>query len=52
MMDVEITGMPDPEVKWFKDDVPIGHDNPRYRLQRMGNCYQLAIDSSKWGQFE
>lgn len=46
IMDVEVTGLPEPEVKWFKDDVLI-QNHPRYKLQQIGNCYKLIIEQSK-----
>lgn len=46
-MDVEITGLPEPETKWFKDDLPIASNHPRYKLQQIGNCHQLVIENSK-----
>lgn len=47
VMDVEITGLPEPHVKWFKDQCPISADHPRYKLQQLGNCHKLIIDSSE-----
>lgn len=48
IMDVEITGMPEPIVQWLKDDVPVSMDHPRYHLQKIGNCHKLIIENSKW----
>lgn len=45
-MDVEVTGLPEPEVKWFKDDILI-QNHPRYKLQQIENCYKLIIDQSE-----
>lgn len=47
-MDVEITGLPEPEVKWSKDDNPISNNHPRYHLQQNGNCHKLIIDNSTY----
>lgn len=46
-MDVEISGIPEPEIKWSKDDVAITNNHPRYRVSKEGNCYKLVIDKSK-----
>lgn len=43
-MDVEITGLPEPAVSWFKDEVPI-INHPRYKLQQLGNCHKLIIEN-------
>ena len=41
-MEVEITGTPDPEVTWYKDDEPL--IEPEYRMKQQGNSYYLLID--------
>ena len=47
VMDVEITGLPEPQIQWFKDDVPISPNHPRYKLQKNGNCHQLIIENGE-----
>lgn len=42
VMEVEITGTPDPEVTWYKDDEPL--IEPEYHMKRQGNSYYLLID--------
>lgn len=44
IMEVEITGIPDPTVSWYKNDVPISERPPELRIIHQGNCYTLIID--------
>lgn len=44
IMEVEITGIPDPTVNWYKNDVPINERPPELRIIQQGNCYTLVID--------
>lgn len=45
ILDVECTGLPEPTVSWFKDDMPFNpQDTNNYRLFQQGNCYKLIIE--------
>lgn len=45
-MDVEITGMPEPTISWFKDDRPIEQMmTTEYRLTQVGNCFKLIMEN-------
>lgn len=44
IMEVEITGIPEPTVSWYKNDVPINEQLPKLRIIQQGNCYTLLID--------
>lgn len=48
VMDVEITGLPEPQVKWLKDDYEVTAQHPRYKLQQVGNCHKLIIENSEY----
>ncbi|XP_019884311.1 titin isoform X6 [Camponotus floridanus] len=47
IMEVEITGIPEPTVGWYKNDVPINERPPELRITQQGNCYTLFIDKVK-----
>ncbi|CAL1681894.1 unnamed protein product [Lasius platythorax] len=47
VMEVEITGIPEPTVNWYKNDVPINERPPELRIIQQGNCYILLIDKVK-----
>ena len=48
LMDVEITGTPEPKVSWFKDDIPVEQSMvSEYSLQQVGISYKLIIDDGK-----
>lgn len=44
VMEVEITGIPEPTVGWYKNDVPINERPPELRIIQQGNCYTLLIN--------
>lgn len=47
-MDVEVTGIPTPEVTWFKDDKPIQEVlKNNFKLSTQGNSYSLLIEKGK-----
>ncbi|XP_012286354.1 titin [Orussus abietinus] len=46
IMEVEITGTPEPTVSWYKDDLPLKEQPPRIRIKQQGNCYLLIIDKA------
>lgn len=48
LMEVEITGTPEPTVTWYKDDVLIKEQPPALRIRQEGNCYILQIDKGKY----
>ncbi|XP_043502049.1 muscle M-line assembly protein unc-89 isoform X6 [Polistes fuscatus] len=47
LMEVEITGTPEPTVTWYKDDIPIKEQPPTLRIRQQGNCYILQIDKAE-----
>ena len=48
IMDVEVTGTPDPTVTWMKDDKPIKEAlTGSFRIQQIGICHKLILDSAK-----
>ncbi|XP_014601997.1 PREDICTED: uncharacterized protein LOC106785786 isoform X2 [Polistes canadensis] len=47
LMEVEITGTPEPTVNWYKDDIPIKEQPPTLRIRQQGNCYILQIDKAE-----
>ena len=47
VMEVEITGTPDPEVTWWKDDEPLMQSEYRMKMKRQGNSYYLLIDKGE-----
>ncbi|XP_012542170.2 titin isoform X3 [Monomorium pharaonis] len=46
IMEVEITGIPEPTVSWYKNDVLI-NKQPQLRIIQQGNCYTLLIDKAE-----
>uniref|UniRef100_A0A1B0CIV6 Ig-like domain-containing protein n=2 Tax=Lutzomyia longipalpis TaxID=7200 RepID=A0A1B0CIV6_LUTLO len=47
IMDVEITGLPEPTVTWYKDDLPLNEASlSQHKVQKMGNCYKLIIEKA------
>ncbi|KAL0100113.1 hypothetical protein PUN28_019517 [Cardiocondyla obscurior] len=47
IMEVEITGIPEPTVNWYKNDISINEQPPKLRIIQQGNCYTLVIDKAK-----
>lgn len=48
IMEVEVTGLPEPTVTWLKDDKPIKDaELSEHRLLAQGNCYRLIIERGK-----
>ncbi|XP_039306302.1 uncharacterized protein LOC105193639 isoform X2 [Solenopsis invicta] len=47
IMEVEITGIPDPIVNWYKNDVPINEQPQKLRIIQQGNCHTLIIEKAK-----
>ncbi|RZC41074.1 I-set and/or Spectrin domain containing protein, partial [Asbolus verrucosus] len=48
VMEVEVTGTPDPVVTWYKDGVPIAEalrDN--YKIRTMGNSHTVTIEKAE-----
>lgn len=44
-MDVEITGTPEPEVTWLKDNRPLNEImTSQYKLKKQGICHTLVIE--------
>lgn len=44
-MDVEVSGVPDVVVSWYKDDKPIENANiSSHKIQRSGSCHNLIIE--------
>lgn len=49
IMEVEITGTPEPTVSWHKDDQPLENIlKESYRTKTQGNCHTLIIDKGKY----
>lgn len=45
IMEVEVTGLPEPTVSWLKDDKPIKEAGlSEHRLLAQGNSYKLIIE--------
>lgn len=45
IMDVECSGIPQPEVTWFKDDRPLHEANvTMHKITSSGNCHTLTIE--------
>lgn len=48
VLEVEVTGMPDPTVDWFKDDKPLGESGvSEHSLRNFGNTHTLVIEKGK-----
>lgn len=48
IMDVEITGTPEPQVTWFKDDRPLDKNlTSEYRIVQLGLCHKLILENGK-----
>lgn len=48
IMDVEITGMPEPQVTWYKDDRLLDKNmTSEYRIVQLGICHKLIIDNGR-----
>lgn len=52
IMEVEITGIPEPTVTWYKNDMPINKRPPELKIIQQGNCYTLVIDKGEFPQSE
>ena len=45
-MDVEITGTPEPQVSWFKDERPLDKfSTSEYRITQLGICHKLILEN-------
>jgi titin len=46
IMDVEITGTPEPTISWFKDGRPLEEMlSTEFRLSQVGICYKLIMEN-------
>lgn len=44
-MDIEVSGVPDVVVSWYKDNKPIESANiSSHKIQSSGNCHNLIIE--------
>lgn len=47
-MEVEVTGLPEPTVTWFKDEKPLNEAGlSEHRLLSLGNSHKLIIEKGK-----
>lgn len=44
VMEVEVTGLPDPTISWFKDGQPLATEPNNLTLKSQGNCHTLIIE--------
>lgn len=45
IMDVEVSGIPQPTVTWYKDDNPLLESNvSSHKITSSGNCHTLTIE--------
>uniref|UniRef100_A0A1A9W7E8 Ig-like domain-containing protein n=1 Tax=Glossina brevipalpis TaxID=37001 RepID=A0A1A9W7E8_9MUSC len=50
IMEVEVTGLPEPTVTWMKDEKPLSEANlSTHRLLNQGNSYKLIIEKGQIG---
>lgn len=48
MLEVEVTGMPDPAIEWFKDDKPLEQAGiSEHSIRNFGNTHTLIIEKGK-----
>lgn len=45
LMDVEVSGTPDPTVTWYKNNQLL--DSTEYKVKKSGNNYTLVIEKGK-----
>lgn len=46
IMDVEITGTPEPQITWYKDDRLLDQTKSNdFKFVQVGNCYKLIFDN-------
>lgn len=46
IMDVEITGTPEPQVTWYKDDRLLDQTKSNeFKFAQVGNCYKLIFEN-------
>lgn len=46
-MEIEVTGTPEPDVKWYKDGVEIPLSSSMYIIRQQGNSHSLLIEKGK-----
>ncbi|XP_046754019.1 uncharacterized protein LOC124416756 isoform X6 [Diprion similis] len=47
IMEVEITGSPEPTVTWYKNDAVLTEGTTGIRLKNQGNCYSLILERAE-----
>lgn len=55
VMDIEVSGTPQPTVTWYKDDKPLHEtDISTHKITSSGNSHTLTIEKGKlfWIQFD
>lgn len=49
VLEVEVTGMPDPAIEWFKDDKPLEESGvSEHSIRNFGNTHTLVIEKSEY----
>lgn len=44
VLEIEVTGTPEPAVNWFKNNQPLPFPSVLHRLRQQGNCSAVVIE--------